>query len=588
MSWKSLSAALTLAIAALAIVGPSSASATIADRQDDPVVLTGADVPALAGAVAGDVVGFGFDGDWYQVPIQVDERKTIDPRTLYPFPSGGYVTDGTPFQIEVYADPETLTGEDPDPSLDGNDEISFMTYDTGVESDASDEPFGVVPGSGVKVRISDPEDGDSAWIYLFESDGSLEPSADSEYVSYDYSPDELDFDFADGPNLEDSTVSTPYYETHSSDRWVDDGLWITDGIEDPVNILDRDKVLFAPGVCDRSEDTFIEDEGSFIANINGPIRGIRSYVGANSGPYTQREHIYYEQREDIRTYVRVHQISGAMWFFDYSPEAVGMTYRNSLNPVGVTIDGVPDTSLTTGLPSDFATGGVTWEQVTGDQGTMDVINSVDTDIPGLRFDSYQLDDSTPGSGAEAQCTGDQFAYGSSGIRISSTIPNTDPNGPPAKSLTSLKSLYFSAPGGTAKSAEAHADRVEAPLTSKSSVLVPGPGGGDGGGAKLTLKVKAPARPVEPGRSAKVRVTIRNTGDEVASRLKICLKPGSKLSGGGCFTKADLGPGKTRLYRMKVRLKKTARPGSRNRLTVIARAEGAQPVKRKVKIRASIR
>ena len=53
-------------------------------------------------------------------------------------------------------------------------------------------------------------------------------------------------------------------------------------------------------------------------------------------------HIFYDRREDIRTNLRVHAIPGIMDFFDYSPAASGMTYRNNLNPAGVTIDGDPD------------------------------------------------------------------------------------------------------------------------------------------------------------------------------------------------------------------------------------------------------
>ena len=109
------------------------------------------------------------------------------------------------------------------------------------------------------------------------------------------------------------------------------------------DILDRNKALFAPGVCGRSEDTFDDAEGAFLANINGPVRAIRSYIGANSGPYTERTHIFYAQREDIVTDLRVHPIPGVMSFFDYSNAAIGMQYTNDRNLAGVPIDGVPDT-----------------------------------------------------------------------------------------------------------------------------------------------------------------------------------------------------------------------------------------------------
>ena len=93
-----------------------------------------------------------------------------------------------------------------------------------------------------------------------------------------------------------------------------------------------------PANCGRSEDTFDDAEGAFIVNKDGPVRAIRSYIGANSGPNTQREHIFYDQREDVRTFLRVHAIPGIMDFFDYSPRgrATGMIYSNDKNPTGVT------------------------------------------------------------------------------------------------------------------------------------------------------------------------------------------------------------------------------------------------------------
>ena len=88
-----------------------------------------------------------------------------------------------------------------------------------------------------------------------------------------------------------------------------------------MDILDRAKATLGPGVCGRSEDTFDDAEGAFIANKSGPVRAIRSYIGANSGPLTQREHIFYEQREDVRTFLRVHAVPGPWDFFDYSSAA---------------------------------------------------------------------------------------------------------------------------------------------------------------------------------------------------------------------------------------------------------------------------
>ena len=117
-----------------------------------------------------------------------------------------------------------------------------------------------------------------------------------------------------------------------------------------LDILDRHKDMFGPGICTRTEDTFSLGEGAFIANKDGPVRAIRSYLGANSGPITQRDHFFYERRQDMHTYLRVHPISGLIDLYDYSTNAIGMVYFNSLNTTGVTIDGVPDTVAPGGTP----------------------------------------------------------------------------------------------------------------------------------------------------------------------------------------------------------------------------------------------
>ena len=62
---------------------------------------------------------------------------------------------------------------------------------------------------------------------------------------------------------------------------------------------------------------------NFVANRVGPVRAIRSWVGANSGPSTQRTVIAYPGREDIVSDLRVHQIPSVMDLWDYSDAAIG-------------------------------------------------------------------------------------------------------------------------------------------------------------------------------------------------------------------------------------------------------------------------
>jgi hypothetical protein len=334
----------------------------------------------------------------------------------------------------------------------------MMSRDSGAKAPANAKPSGTV-GKGVEVQVRDPlAPGPVGYLYLFRSDGSRSPSAGKSYIKYKF--DLLSggykgtYDTAAGPNPENSTVHSPYFDQHFSDRWIDDQLHLRSGGSSGVDILDRHKNLFSPGECVRSEDTFTAGEGAFVINKSGPVRAIRTYVGANSGPYTERQHVFYDRREDITTFLRVHPIPGVMDFFDYSPAASKMTYRNSFNQAGIRINGVPDN------PNPGAS---TWEQVTGSQGGLAIVHSLDSDTP-LTIASYYLDNKSPGGGAETQCTGDGAAYGSSGLRVTSSIPNTDPRNGTAAHVTDTRHLYFGSPSMGTHTAATRADQIASPLT----------------------------------------------------------------------------------------------------------------------------
>jgi hypothetical protein len=423
-----------IAVAALAL----AVSGCTVSRPEDPVVLEGAQVPALAQVATGDVVAFRWVADsWDQVPVQVDERKRME----FTDASNPYL----PATLTVFADPNTTTGADPDPNVDADDELAFMAKDLGAEAPGGTaDPDGVLPGSGLKLRarsmLSDvARDG---WIYLFERSGNLSPGAGEHYVDYD-----------------NATAATPYYVDHFSGLWLNDELRIKAGDASEVDLLDRAKVRFYPGECYPTEDYF--DRGAFfLANREGPVRAIRSYMGAASGSFTERNHFFYEQREDIKTYLRVHQIPGVMDFFDYAPAATGMRYRNNNNRNGVTIDGNPET---------ITPGKLTWETVDGPQGGLTMVHTVESDIPDLSLSSYYLDDSTPDAPEEVQCTGDSASMGASGPIVDEPMPSTDPRWPPFNSLTATRTIYFEAPGKT------DGPRRQAQATSPFLITVsPGP------------------------------------------------------------------------------------------------------------------
>jgi hypothetical protein len=397
---------------------------TTIDRQLDPVVFTGADATALVGLAPASLVAFAYRaGSWTQVPVQVDQRVAVDLGAIYAQAATGVM-------VTVYADPKTNVGADPNPDIDADDEIVFMAGDAADRAPAGSLPNGVVAGTGVEVTLSDPlTNGTPTYAYLFEQAGSLDPGAGQKYVTYTFA-------------ASSSTVVTDAYSEHFVGRWINDQLQLTSGAATGVDILDQNKVQFGPGQgCGENEQTFNQAEGVFIADTDGPVRGVRSFVGAASGPYTQQDHLFYRSRQDTRTFLRVHPIPGIMELVDYSQAAVGMTYYNDGFLAGDTIDGVAPSTA----PPPTARA---WELVTGLPGSVAYSYDVASDIAGLGVTLYYEDNAS-----DNECTPGGHSYGLSGPYVTTSIPCTDPTlascTGAVSHLTGVRIAYFGAPGWTA-------------------------------------------------------------------------------------------------------------------------------------------
>lgn len=434
-------------------------------RPADPIVIRGADARPLLGGAPDRIVAYRFTrgSRWRQVPVQVDERRTVDLGDVY---------DGTRegIEIEAYADDSTLTGPDPDPTLDTGDEIAMMARHLGPRRGLrrlGRLPRGLRRGPKVEIRATDPRSGKRGWAYLFETPGPRrDPAAGRDLVRYEFDllagdyPD--DFNFRDGPNPERSFVRSAAYSLRFTDRWINDLLEITRGDSRRSDLIDRRKVQITPGSCGRSTDTFTRKEGAFVSNIDGPVRAIRSYIGANSGPMTQREHVFYDRREEEATFLRVHQIGGVMAFMDYVPTPEPMRYRSS-DGGSVPIDGTPD-PLSPVAPA--------WEQVYGPHGSLTSVVRVETDIGTLLYSRYYLDDATPEEPDQVQCTGDGLAWGASGLRVHGPIPNTDPLRGEHSLLTGRRTLFYDRPDLRRPAAARRAAWVEQPLRVRARRAVP--------------------------------------------------------------------------------------------------------------------
>ena len=598
--------------AAISIGLTGAASAAPADRAGDPVVLKGSAISGMLGADPAQIAGFRWDaGGWTQVPVQVDERHTINVRQLYPDAANGYVgpllnSEGEPygFELEVYADAKTRSGADADATFDADDEFTFMGGDAGPDAPAgAAPPEGVDGASGVKVSVDDPVAGGNAGIYLFRAAGEIDQSGGLDYVDYDFKLTGLtggqtllnDYGYIHSSNPEDSTVTTENYELHSIDRWMEDELKVKAGDSTGVDILDREVAQATLTGCGRSEYTFsgrwtedstpgndgaTDDEGTYVAVIDGAVRAIRSYMGANSGPYVQREHTYYAGQEVNKVFLRVHLMTDLYAWTDYAPSASGMTYRDMKNVGGVAVDGTPDTLVPT-TTEDVANGAYAWQQLSGPQGSVSTVISSETDIPNASFGNYYLDDLTPTAGNEKQCGGDGQSIGASGFGILGPVtPNTDPRlgseENPANNLTVARTRYFGPPSDGATEAAAYKERVANPLaasTSSSPLSVR---------RKMKMSLAGRKAVAKKGRKYKVRVRVANTGNVALEPVKVCVRGASLKRRGACRSVASLPGGKTRVVAVTSKVKPKAK-GRKLRLKVSVKSGGLSAGK-KLKVR----
>ncbi len=485
-----------LAVPALLGLSACTPYGATLSRPFEPVVMAGSALPGLVGADPQHIVGFAWDGtSWRQVPVQVDERDLVSPGQIYHLPTSSYPNlsgTTTPYEMLVYTPPATLTAgytsvdtytpHDADPTFDGNDELSFLANSTGKQAAGSlAAPAGVDAATRQEVVVSDPlQPAQSGYLYLFRSATLTGGSAGTTGVVYDFRLDSgsytatykmgsgsLSPNGTWGFNPEHSTVTTPSYTERFADRWLNDGLAITKGGATGVDILDRTHYYVTVG-CSRSEDTFDggannPGEGAFVANISGPVRAIRSYIGANSYKYTVNTHFFYPDREDTVTELRGHAgLPGYGTADDYTTSMGGLTYVDPQNPK-VVIDGQPDTvtplAYTTGSPAPVA-----WQMVRGNQGSVVTVSRLDTDITGLNVSTvYQ--DRNPAS--PAQCTGDAAAWGQNGTNVVSpvsNVPNTDPTlGASPPTFVVHRSRYMEVPNLPPAIAAQIDDQVRHPL-----------------------------------------------------------------------------------------------------------------------------
>jgi hypothetical protein len=295
--------------------------------------------------------------------------------------------------------------QDPVPTLDDDDEVSFMARDAGPAAPAGAAlPAKVLPATeGQTIRVTDPTSPTAGYVYLFlRANGSSYTAATSPYVTLtrnadaDEWIDRYAFTPADpeklgtsntgyGPNLpgtvcrtaagNDGGITTPDGTSRAStDRFPRDGMVVstpTYKLTASGRWMVRDYQVTRPGTTadygpdlisrwkgrafQQSPDSSVSVVGFEDEQVNweansallgwraGPVRAIREVWGADSGTNVTKTELFYRDADVFNYHVRVHPIppDGLYTSWNYVPGNVS-TYYDLVKPDGVAIDGRND------------------------------------------------------------------------------------------------------------------------------------------------------------------------------------------------------------------------------------------------------
>ncbi|NOY77698.1 MAG: T9SS type A sorting domain-containing protein [Calditrichaeota bacterium] len=367
-------------------------------RLIQPVVLTGAQVPELAGAPVGEISLWAFDaatGSWKALPFQIDERG----------PSGSYFS--------------TDNGV-----LDANDELVFMVSDFG--DAASDTNW--IPDTASRnypryeIVVTDPQNPEShVYGYLYRVIPPAVPPPVPPLVSIDPKTQEI-------------------YSDHYRIGFGQNGL--PNKIVVPVSaggngrdFLDRLKIHIVAEVKGFSGPTQIQITENSIHKQGikfkvGPVRIIRSIIfkivvdlgalGQIESPDTYYFPIFFYPysmavQADSIDLSLTNQLSikilSVRYSLDLNPNASGMKFYNPNNS-GILIDGQPDPVNKNIQP------GLNYQMVTGTPGTL--VSLIEVPDIGSQQQLYYCESTTGSTCDGTWDTGDSLSYGDAGFRVTGT------------------------------------------------------------------------------------------------------------------------------------------------------------------------
>lgn len=309
--------------------------------EDQAVILTGVNLPAMLGQNIQNLALFRFESNrgFVPIPFQIDERldKVFNP--------------GSP-QLEFAENIYDIDHEE-DGLLDADDEVALLFRDAGIKApDLEPWPPGAEPVR-IEVQVVDSRPIGHApprWVYIFSGPGLSRSS--TSYVRW-----------VPGPT---GNITTDLFQLQFEGNWLMTGFLIFPPCGSGNDLLDRVKgrALDVPGHGEDEEHW--NDKSTYLGGISGPIRAIRYVRGAMSGVNTMHHDIVYRSSWVRRLNLRVHALPQIQFYFDWLPQT-GLQFFSPADPKGVRIDGQPDHLAQSTIPPWTVTGGpsggvgVTWE-----------------------------------------------------------------------------------------------------------------------------------------------------------------------------------------------------------------------------------
>ena len=329
------------------------------DRDGDPVIVKGDQLPSFRGVSLGRLLVYAYTGGaWQQIPWQFDE-----------------VSNGLIVPTE-------------DGELDDDDELVFMGADTGDQAPPTiwigDEESR--QNARYEVKVTDPTDTSKVgWVYVYRST-TLTNQITKDYVDVDATQ-----------------------QSFSADRYELGWLRGKLGVErlemngSGVDVLDRTKIrLQMQGMALQTEDKLNLD-GPMTAYRDGRVRAI---AGWREGMAFAQTIAYGSMFQDVVSLDFSRVPRPVLWMrmsADLDPAAIGSTYYDANTVAGVTVDGVPD-AITTSPASP-------WMQVSGSTGT--VLQVIELDKLMGTKSTYYKDDAT----IDNSDTGDKKSYSDTGVYV---------------------------------------------------------------------------------------------------------------------------------------------------------------------------